>query len=50
MEKEDLEKSQLSFPRSSDQDEGFNNIHSFSMYRTDLCIWAAINKNRREAA
>lgn len=50
MEKEDLEKFQLSFPRSSDQDEGLDNIHSYSVYRTDLCIWAAINKNRREAA
>ena len=38
MEKEDLEKSPLSFPRSSDQDEGFDNIHSYSVYRTDLCI------------
>ena len=50
MEKEDLEKSPLSFPRSSDQDEGFYNIHSYSVYRTDLCIWAAVNKNRRQAA
>ena len=31
MEKEDLEKSPLSFPRSSDQDEGFNSIHSYSV-------------------
>ena len=50
MEKEDLEKSPLSFPRSSDQDEGFDNIHSYSVNRTDLCVWAAVNKNRRQAA
>lgn len=50
MEKEDLEKSPLSFPRSSDQDEGFDNIHSYSVYRTDFCIWAAVNKNRPQAA
>lgn len=50
MEKEDLEKSPLSFPRSSDQDEGFDNIHSYSVDRTDLCVRAAVNKNRRQAA